>query len=874
MKKLPIRLSCLCLIISLCVIDTIAQEQLHTLSLNSPIERELAGAQTHTYTLSLKPGQIAQVVAEKHGIDLVVAVISPDGKRLFEVSSQTWTQGGEKATIFAQKQGAYRIEIRALDLKSPAGKYVIRLERFLTESEYMTERLAGLGRLWGAVKFFHPFLAYKDINWDGALIKAIPRVKAAHSPEEYRTAIGDLLEVLNDPSTTVETPSTENNGALLPSNDNNEPTYFRVVDGFVVVSATDWASVFVSRNYAAFMKQPQMIQEVAKAKGVLLDCRYKGMSERELPSFYLTRYLDNAVPELVQGTIPLGTSRYRMHDGYAPQRGTTSSYYTSSLVTESPGAIIGSAQSKKPLAVIIDEKTPDLIMLLSGLQAAGAKIVQIGKTNSSSGVQFHPVVLPDGVRVRMRTTEFLHPNGASAFEADVQIPDESASEKRVVSAAITALEASAGGRVAAVNSPPATALRSLKDEPYAQMSFPSEEYRLLALFRFWNVINYFSPYKHLTDKPWATVLSDFIPRFLDNKSVLDYEMTVAEMAARLQDTHGFVVGDNVLKEHLGMFAPPIILRSVAGKLAVAGWVDETAAKAAGLKVGDVILTVDGESTEQRITYLTKFTALSTPQATFAYVWPLALRGAKDSKVRLGIEGATGPAREIELTRSASVDDLFSALSKTPVYQVLPSGYGYMDLTRLPLVDAHKAMDAVMDTPAIIFDMRGYPNGTAWEIAPRLTEKKNVTGALFSRPIQVATSFGEEGFQGGTQSYSFEQKLPESKGAIYKGKVVMLINEDAISQAEHTCLFFESATHVTFIGSPTNGANGDITNLVLPGGVYISFSGHNVRHADGRQLQRVGIQPQIKVEATIKGVREGRDEVLEAAVKFLDSNAKR
>ena len=61
MKKMPLRLSCLCLIISLCVIDTIAQEQLHTLSLNSPIERELAGAQTHTYTLSLKPGQIAQI---------------------------------------------------------------------------------------------------------------------------------------------------------------------------------------------------------------------------------------------------------------------------------------------------------------------------------------------------------------------------------------------------------------------------------------------------------------------------------------------------------------------------------------------------------------------------------------------------------------------------------------------------------------------------------------------------------------------------------------------------------------------------------------------------------------------------------------------
>ena len=97
---------------------------------------------------------------------------------------------------------------------------------------------------------------------------------------------------------------------------------------------------------------------------------------------------------------------------------------------------------------------------------------------------------------------------------------------------------------------------------------------------------------------------------------------------------------------------------------------------------------------------------------------------------------------------------------------------------------------------------------------------------------------------------------------------MLINEDAISQAEHTCMFFEAATDVTFIGTPTAGANGDVTFMVLPGNLAISFTGHNVRHADGRQLQRVGIQPTIRVEPTIRGVVAGRDEILEAAIRYL------
>jgi len=174
---------------------------------------------------------------------------------------------------------------------------------------------------------------------------------------------------------------------------------------------------------------------------------------------------------------------------------------------------------------------------------------------------------------------------------------------------------------------------------------------------------------------------------------------------------------------------------------------------------------------------------------------------------------------------------------------LPSGVGYVDLDRLQAGEVDKMFDTIKATPAVIFDMRGYPNGTAWSIAPRLTNKGNVVAALFRRPILEATSLGDSELAE-SASYSFAQRIPERQGDLYKGKVVVLINEDAISQAEHTCLFFEAATDVTFIGTPTAGANGDVTLMVLPGNLSISFSGHDVRHADGRQLQRVGIQPTI------------------------------
>ncbi|HJQ22943.1 MAG TPA: S41 family peptidase [Blastocatellia bacterium] len=873
MKNLRARLCFLLLVICLCAASALAQAQAQALSLYSPVERQLTGAERHTYTLDLKQGQIAQIVTQQRGIDVVVTVFAPDGKRLFEVDTPNGAWGDEKAFISAEQAGAYRIEVRAIEPQSPAGKYQIVFNRYLTDSEYQTERLAALGRLWGMVKYFHPYLAYKEIDWDAALIKAIPQVKAARAPIQYRQAISDLLQVLNDPATAVQSTAVETNNATATAGAKQAPTYFRVVDGFVVIRATDWAAAYVSGNRAAFEKQPQMMAEINKAKGVLLDCRFKGITEAELPDFYLGFYLNNTMPMLVQGTLTLGTSRYRMHSGYAPQRGSTSGGYSSTLVTTAPGAILGQAQSQKPLAILIDEKTPNLIDLLSGLQAAGAKIVQVGKAHDAPGVGVYTMTLPDGVRARVRTTEFVHPGGGSSFQADARVANNDATDEQVIAAAIASLNAP-GEKRAIADAPAPLAPRSLKDEPYAAMSFPDESYRLLALYRFWNVINYFYPYKHLTDKPWATVLTDFIPRFLENKSALDYQTTVAEMVARLQDTHGFVQGLTALNLQLGGFAPPLGLRAVGGKLAIVALLDEAAAQAAGLKVGDLILAIDGEPTEQRIAYLAKLKSLSTKQSAYTYIYPFALRGAKDSKARLRVEGSDGQAREVEIARSVPMERVGLARRKTPIYEVLPSGYGYIDLARLPLTDAHKAMDAMINAPAIIFDMRGYPNGTAWEIAPRLTEKQNVTAARFTRPLQSAASFGDDDLQGVTPDYAFEQKLPPAKGAIYKGKVVMLINEDAISQAEHTCLFFESATNVTFIGTPTNGANGDVTTLVLPGGIYASFSGHSVSHADGRQLQRLGVQPHIRVEPTIKGIREGRDEVLEAALKFLDSSAKR
>jgi hypothetical protein len=108
-----------------------------------------------------------------------------------------------------------------------------------------------------------------------------------------------------------------------------------------------------------------------------------------------------------------------------------------------------------------------------------------------------------------------------------------------------------------------------------------------------------------------------------------------------------------------------------------------------------------------------------------------LRGPKDSVLKLRVRGVDGAVREVEVVRSLqkinsdSVIDWrrFIATRSTPIFQVLPSGYGYVDLGRLPVIDVDKMFETIKGTPAVIFDMRGYPNVTMFAIAPRLTERK-------------------------------------------------------------------------------------------------------------------------------------------------------
>ena len=61
-----------------------------------------------------------------------------------------------------------------------------------------TDRLVSTGRLWITVKYFHPYLAYRDLDWDQALVDALPKIRAAGTMAEYEAAVRSMMHCLED----------------------------------------------------------------------------------------------------------------------------------------------------------------------------------------------------------------------------------------------------------------------------------------------------------------------------------------------------------------------------------------------------------------------------------------------------------------------------------------------------------------------------------------------------------------------------------------------------------------------------------------------------------------------------------------------------
>jgi C-terminal processing protease CtpA/Prc len=655
-----------------------------------------------------------------------------------------------------------------------------------------TQRLETLGRVWAAAKYAHPSMMTGKIDWDGALVRAIPAVRAASTPEQTAAAIDAMLKEIKDPVTHVVPPRAEKPKGDVPLMHDDHGTL--VVEAGPFIAAHDMMAFWVRTD--------EIDAAVAKADAVRLDLTMLDDAPAALGDLAFLGWSTEPVPVPGRWTT--------FYSGYDPQDGGTSGGYYAAMMLIADKPLPAMKHAPKQITIVSDGLSPLPAFAVALARAGKAKIEWPAPNDAAATTR---IDLGGGYAAQIRTATF---DGGQAL---TPVP--------------------------------------LSDARYAEMKYPDLPYRLLAAFRIWSVINYFYPYKHLIGD-WDAVLHEFIPRFEDAADADAYTGAVLEMTAHVYDGH---TGVSPLPAIAHFFPPasvPFQVRRVETEFAVVQKYDPSAP----VSVGDVIVSVDGEPIDARIQRLWKYLTASTEEARLNRAGQNALRGAAGSTAQLVVRGKDGATRTVAVPRITKFD--FPEPKELP-YRMLDGNIGYADLKRLKNDQVDAMFDLFMNAKAIVLDMRGYPQGTAWRIAPRINTRHAVYGASFRRSQFQGARPSDEAASG----YYFDQELPKTTKPLYTGKIVVLIDSRAISQAEHSCLFFEQAAGATFIGTPTAGANGDVTNFTLPGGLLVRFSGHDVRHADGRQLQRVGIQPDIRVEPTIAGLQDGKDEVLDRAVAYVN-----
>ena len=399
------------------------------------------------------------------------------------------------------------------------------------------------------------------------------------------------------------------------------------------------------------------------------------------------------------------------------------------------------------------------------------------------------------------------------------------------------------------------------ENPYTTMRYPDTGFRLLALYRYWNMIQYFYPNRHLTDKNWNEVLKEYIPLFISAKNELEYELAAIQVIAELNDTHANLWGGKDKVEELrGSMYAPFRVQFVEKKLVVTDYYNPELKETAGLEIGDVITHINGRTIECIVDSLANYYPASNEAARLRDISMDMLR-SQNQTINVKYVSSDRPGQK-ELTlypaNQLNIYGWYRVNKDEKCYKLIDGNIGYVTLASIKTTDVPAIKETFKDTRGIIIDIRNYPSAfMPFALAPYFVSSPTPFVKFTLGSINNPGEF----------TFSPTINIPGSE-QVYSGKVVVIVNELSQSQAEYTAMSFRAGQNTTIVGSTTAGADGNVSTILLPGGLRTMISGIGVYYPDGKDTQRIGIVPDVHVEPTIAGIRAGKDEVLEKAIEMI------
>ena len=397
------------------------------------------------------------------------------------------------------------------------------------------------------------------------------------------------------------------------------------------------------------------------------------------------------------------------------------------------------------------------------------------------------------------------------------------------------------------------------EKPYLDISYDDSGYALLALFRYWNIIHYFYPSVYLTDTPWDDVLSKYIPIFLSLDNELDYEKAILQLTAEIDDTHAMLVkGADKITEWRGQYHASIRASFIKDQFVVTEYLNSSLQSE--LKEGDVITYINGNLLQDLVEKNRPFYAASNEASFKKKIAKNLLRAPKKTIEVRYTRGDQELSTELTLYLKSELNLVqWSEKVLSNKFRILNGNIGYIPVVSVEDRDIKTLKKECKNTEGIIIDLRNYP-GTLqliYQFAPYFmtTTKQFMTFTQGNPKNPGEFYFGEP------------LKFSKNKNA-YTKKVVLLVNEKTQSMGEFAAMAYQAGHNTVIVGSQTAGADGDVSLIHLPGGMDTYISGIGIYYPDGKETQRVGIKPDYEVYPTVEGIQQGKDELLEFAIKLI------
>jgi carboxyl-terminal processing protease len=406
------------------------------------------------------------------------------------------------------------------------------------------------------------------------------------------------------------------------------------------------------------------------------------------------------------------------------------------------------------------------------------------------------------------------------------------------------------------------------EEMFEKPSYPDAAHRLLALVRYWNIINCFYPHKFEYAPNWDGVLTDFIPQFMAAKNAREYQQAFLKLTAQIKDSHSFFK-QKEWNEAQGFYTLPFRVYYVDGKYVIGKSQYDELMKEQDFRVGDEIIGVNGRTIQQRVKELTPYTtgtnALSFHRNIGQQLFRIDSKKTMDVRFKRGKD--TFINEQVKLFHEGTDLYPYRVKHQQKHYEDLGNGVWYVRFCQIyDAMDLKQMFTAIKDAKAVIWEMRDYPNFKMVQaMRPGLFERREKTETDYNAMLFFPGAFKANNDAEAVQKDTLN--LP-----LYKGKLIVLVDEFTQSLAESVTIELRNRPNTIVMGRQTAGATGNIVFTDFPGGIEASYTTVKVVGANDSFKQGQGVKIDIPIELTIKKMRSNADyELQQAYLEALKNN---